>query len=34
MIPLVSKAENQEEWRKLVVKSIVVPQRSARLIDR
>ena len=24
------KAENREEWRKLVVKSTVVPQRSAR----
>ena len=24
------KAENQEEWRKLVVKSQVVPQRSVR----
>ena len=28
------KAENREEWRKLVVKSAVVPQRSARLRDR
>ena len=28
------KAENREEWRKLVVKSTVVPQRSARLWDR
>ena len=28
------KAENHEEWRKLVVKSTVVPQRSARLRDR
>ena len=28
------KAENREEWRKLVVKSPVVPQRSARLRDR
>ena len=27
------KAENREEWRKLVVKSTVVPQRSARLRD-
>ena len=26
--------ENREEWRKLVVKSTVVPQRSARLRDR
>ena len=28
------KAENREEWRKLVVKSTMVPQRSARLRDR
>ena len=28
------KAKNLEEWRKLVVKSTVVPQRSARLRDR
>ena len=28
------KAENREEWRKLVVESTVVPQRSARLPDR
>ena len=28
------KAENREEWRKLVVKSTVVPQQSARLRDR
>ena len=28
------KAENREEWRKLVVKSTVVPHRSARLRDR
>ena len=28
------KAENREEWRNLVVKSTVVPQRSARLRDR
>ena len=28
------KAENREEWRKLVVESTVVPQRSARLRDR
>ena len=27
---LLRKAENREEWRKLVVKSTVVPQRSAR----
>ena len=31
---LLRKAENHEEWRKLVVKSTVVPQRSARLQDR
>ena len=31
---LLRKAENREEWRKLVVKSTVVPQRSARLLDR
>ena len=31
---LLRKAENREEWRKLVVKSTVVPQRSARLRDR
>ena len=30
----VRKAENREEWRKLVVKSTVVFQRSARLRDR
>ena len=28
------KAENREEWRKLVVESTVVPQQSARLQDR
>ena len=28
------KAENREEWRKLVLKSTMVPQRSARLRDR
>ena len=28
------KAENREEWGKLVVKSTVVPQQSARLRDR
>ena len=28
------KVENREEWRKLVVKYPVVPQRSARLRDR
>ena len=31
---LLRKAENREEWRKLVVKSTMVPQRSARLRDR
>ena len=31
---ILRKAENREEGRKLVVKSIVVPQRSARLRDR
>ena len=31
---LLWKAENREEWRKLAVKSTVVPQRSARLRDR
>ena len=31
---ILRKAENHEEWRKLVVKSTVVPQRSARLRDR
>ena len=31
---LLRKAENREEWTKLVVKSTVVPQRSARLWDR
>ena len=31
---LLRKAENREVWRKLVVKSTVVPQRSARLQDR
>ena len=31
---LLRKAEDREEWRKLVVKSLVVPQRSARLWDR
>ena len=28
------KAENREEWRKLVVKSTVMPQRSAILRSR
>ena len=28
---MLRKAENREEWRKLVVKSTVVPQRSTRL---
>ena len=31
---ILRKAVNREEWRKLVVKSTVVPQRSARLWDR
>ena len=31
---ILRKAENREEWRKLVVKSTVVPLRSARLRDR
>ena len=31
---ILQKAENREEWRKLVVRSTVVPQRSARLRDR
>ena len=31
---ILRKAENREEWRNLVVKSTVVPQRSARLRDR
>ena len=31
---ILRKAENLEEWRKLVVKSTVVPQWSARLRDR
>ena len=31
---ILRKAENREEWKKLVVKSTVVPQRSARLRDR
>ena len=31
---MLRNAENREEWRKLVVKSTVVPQRSARLQDR
>ena len=31
---LLQKAENREEWRKLVVKSTVVPQRSTRPRDR
>ena len=30
---ILQKAENRKEWRKLVVKSTVVPQRSARLQD-
>ena len=31
---ILRKAENREEWRKLVVKSTVVQQRSASLRDR
>ena len=31
---ILRKAENREKWRKLVVKSTVVPQQSARLLDR
>ena len=31
---ILRKAENREEWGKLVIKSTVVPQRSARLRDR
>ena len=31
---ILRKAENREEWRKLVVKLTVVPQRSARLRKR
>ena len=31
---ILRKAENREEWRKLVVKSTVVPQRSTRLRNR
>ena len=31
---MLQKAENRKEWRKLVVQSTVVPQRSARLWDR
>ena len=31
---ILRKAESREDWRELVVKSIVVPQRSARLRDR
>ena len=31
---ILRKAENREEWRKLVVKSTVVPRRSARLRNR
>ena len=30
---MLRKAKNREEWRKLIVKSTVVPQRSARLRD-
>ena len=28
------KVENRKEYRKLIIKSMVVPQRSARLWDR
>ena len=31
---ILRKAENSEEWRKLVVKSTVVAQQSARRLDR
>ena len=31
---LLQKAENHKEWRTLVVKSTVVPKRTARLWDR
>ena len=31
---IVPKAETRKEWRKLDVKSTMVPQRSARLRDR
>ena len=31
---LLRKAENPKEWRKLVIKSTVVPQQSARQQDR
>ena len=31
---ILRKDENREEWRRLVVKSTVMPQRSARLRDR
>ena len=31
---ILRKAENSKEWRKLVVKSTLVPKRSARLRDR
>ena len=31
---ILRKAENREEWKKLVVKSTVVPQWSAKLGDR
>ena len=31
---ILHKAENRDEWRKLVVKSTMVPQWSARLPDR
>ena len=31
---MLRKAENRVEWRKLIVKSTLVPKRSARLQDR
>ena len=31
---ILRKAKNRRKWRKLVVKSTVVPQRSTRLLDR
>ena len=31
---ILRRTENHKEWRKLVVKSTVVHQRSARLLDR
>ena len=34
LLSLGQRGENRKEWRKLAVKSVVVPQRSARLRDR